>query len=170
MDDIEFAQLYGPGRDDRERAVITMIMKLQTAHLRNDVVTSFEIKDATNDAALGALLQRVLDSLSIKDVQRAYQSDQHGVLPARQGPAATSRDPYAALPSHPGWKPRVEPVLPPWAAQRVRAEPELRPKRFKAQLWHNGYTVHLGMYATEQERDQAQEAARFRRSVGLPIK
>lgn len=48
--------------------------------------------------------------------------------------------------------------------QRVPA-----PRRYKATIWHEGRTVALGWFLTEQVRDEVVTAARQRRAMGLPV-
>lgn len=43
-------------------------------------------------------------------------------------------------------------------------------KKYRAQLWHEGTNVLLGRFATLEERDAAIAEAKFKRSIGLPIK
>jgi hypothetical protein len=47
----------------------------------------------------------------------------------------------------------------------TRAGPKQR-----AQIWANGTVVYLGQFDTIEERDAAVEAAKMRRSIGLPVK
>lgn len=68
-------------------------------------------------------------------------------------------------------------ALPAWAqaiAQRSPTRrtisPENRPPRYKAQVWHNGYSVHLGVFDSIEARDAAVQAAKDRRAIGLPLK
>lgn len=107
-----------------------------------------------------------------------------GAAPAPAAPAKRSKRPVEyvdpALPDHPTWRPpHARPQLPAWAKEKVEKGPRLvtrklapedRPQRFKAQLWHKGYTVHLGMYNSPEARDEAVEQAKARRAIGLPIK
>lgn len=44
------------------------------------------------------------------------------------------------------------------------------PRPYKAQLWHEGRNVYLGSFYTPVEAHAAIEQAKFRRSMGLPIK
>lgn len=46
----------------------------------------------------------------------------------------------------------------------------IAPRPYKAQLWHEGRNVYLGSYYTPVEAHAAIEQAKFRRSMGLPIK
>lgn len=42
--------------------------------------------------------------------------------------------------------------------------------RYRAQIWANGTVVYLGQFDSIEERDAAVEAAKARRSMGLPVK
>lgn len=76
----------------------------------------------------------------------------------------------------PVMKPRAIHELPSWAQQAAIASrnritaPENRPPRYKAQVWHNGYSVHLGTFDSLEARDAAVQAAKDRRAIGLPLK
>ena len=109
---------------------------------------------------------------------------EQGAAPAPAAPAKRSKRSVAyvdpALPDHPAWRPpHARPQLPAWATEKIEKGPRLvtrkiapedRPQRFKAQLWHKGYMVHLGMYNSPEARDEAVEQAKSRRAIGLPIK
>lgn len=50
--------------------------------------------------------------------------------------------------------------------KRVRGAP----RYYKAQLWHEGKNVYLGSFFTPIEAHAAVQAAKLRRSMGLPVK
>ena len=50
---------------------------------------------------------------------------------------------------------------------RVRIDPSI--PRYRAALWVNGQSVHLGYYGSKEARDQAVTEAKQRRDIGLPV-
>jgi len=44
------------------------------------------------------------------------------------------------------------------------------PPKFKAHIWYQGKSVHLGWYVAKQVRDEVVAAAKLRRAIGLPVK
>lgn len=91
-----------------------------------------------------------------------------------------TRDPLRVEPVEPApraCEPPAIDALPSWAQDAARrnmtrrtVRHEARAPRYKAQLWDNGYTVHLGMFDSPEARDAAVRDAKTRRALGLPIK
>ena len=65
---------------------------------------------------------------------------------------------------------RVAPVTSAPAVKplRVRIDPTI--PRYRAAVWANGQSLHLGYYYTEELRDQAVSEAKARRDIGLPVR
>jgi hypothetical protein len=98
-----------------------------------------------------------LDSLSDEDLRVLV-----GMLPGQRKPAppaAPRADPGPLIPI------RGDVVKRP---KRVKLDPSI--PRYRAALWVNGQSVHLGYYYTEEVRDEEVAAAKLRRDMGLPIR
>ena len=71
--------------------------------------------------------------------------------------------------------PKPKPVAQPAPIDPVvRAKPLRRPGlpavvKHKATMWHQGRTVALGWYLTQQVRDEAVALAKSMRAIGLPL-
>ena len=83
--------------------------------------------------------------------------------PVEQPAPATQQATLRPLAPALAWNPN-EPALRP-VQKRNRA-----PRLWRAQLWHVGRNVYLGRFYTDVEALKAIEHAKFRRSLGLPIK
>lgn len=136
-----------------------------------------------HDAMIASILKNPrarrtpLDEIEAMDkptLQRFAQLMRENPMPHH---APGTRDPLPVQPAAPALKPLPVDKLPAWAQDiarrsptRVAVAPENRPPRYKAQVWHNGYSVHLGTFDTIEARDAAVQAAKDRRAIGLPLK
>lgn len=125
------------------------------------------------DEERGSLIDLLCDAHHFPEYAELDTSELHK-LSTRQLVQMLNREPVTP-------EPTGQPSPPPLSfAEAVALYPDFEPKSkrkrssvprpYKAQLKHEGRNVYLGSFYTPVEAHAAIEQAKFRRSMGLPIK